>query len=228
MENNIITDSLLATNSLSIGSITLSICLSFFLSYLLSKVYKSQAKTLSNPEDLASIFPFLSIGVTIIIIVVKSSLALSLGLVGALSIVRFRTPIKEPEELTYIFLCIGIGIATGANQYKVAYIGVLLTTVFIYFYNWLKKGENKKSKLSIYINGIQTSELNNLIELVKEYSLKIDFHNMSVDSNKTDHKASLSLAILGSDFEKLTNLVNDMKYKYPQIDVNIVDSSTLY
>ncbi len=228
MENNIITDSLLATNSLSIGSITISICLSFFLSYILSKVYKSQAKTLSNPEDLASIFPFLSIGVTIIIIVVKSSLALSLGLVGALSIVRFRTPIKEPEELTYIFLCIGIGIATGANQYKVAYIGVLLTTVFIYFYNWLKRGQNKKSKLSIYINGIQTSELNNLIELVKEYSLKIDFHNMSVDSNKTDHKASLSISILGSDFEKLTNLVNDMKYKYPQIDVNIVDSSTLY
>ena len=41
---------------------------------------------------------------------VKSSLALSLGLVGALSIIRFRTAIKEPEELSYLFICIGIGL----------------------------------------------------------------------------------------------------------------------
>ena len=48
--------------------------------------------------------------------IVKSSLALSLGLVGALSIVRFRTPIKEPEELVYLFLAIAIGIGYAAGQ----------------------------------------------------------------------------------------------------------------
>ena len=46
----------------------------------------------------------------------KSSLALSLGLVGALSIVRFRTPIKEPEELAYLFISIAMGLGLGANQ----------------------------------------------------------------------------------------------------------------
>ena len=56
---------------------------------LLSKIYRKQSNTFSNPETLARIFPILSIGTTIIIAVVKSSLALSLGLVGALSIVRF-------------------------------------------------------------------------------------------------------------------------------------------
>ena len=49
----------------------------------------------------------------LIITVVKSSLALSLGLVGALSIVRFRAAIKEPEELAYLFLTIAIGLALG-------------------------------------------------------------------------------------------------------------------
>ena len=51
-----------------------------------------------------------------VILIVKSSLALSLGLVGALSIVRFRTPIKEPEELIYLFLAIAIGLGFGAGQ----------------------------------------------------------------------------------------------------------------
>lgn len=52
----------------------------------------------------------------LVITVVKSSLALSLGLVGALSIIRFRSAIKEPEELTYLFLAISLGLGFGANQ----------------------------------------------------------------------------------------------------------------
>ena len=50
------------------------------------------------------------------IVIVKSSIALSLGLVGALSIVRFRTPIKEPEDLTYLFLSIALGVGYGSFQ----------------------------------------------------------------------------------------------------------------
>ena len=66
-----------------------------------------------------------------IISVVKSSLALSLGLVGALSIIRFRTAIKEPEELSYIFIAITIGIGLGANQVVITLIAFILTSVVI-------------------------------------------------------------------------------------------------
>jgi hypothetical protein len=59
----------------------------------------------------------------LIITIIKSSIALSLGLVGALSIVRFRTPIKEPEELLYIFVAIAVGLGLGANQVMVTVLG---------------------------------------------------------------------------------------------------------
>ena len=91
------------SSNISTSSFIFSIILSFALSSVLARFYRSQSRTISNPDSLARIFPILGIATTIIIAVVKSSLALSLGLVGALSIVRFRTPIKEPEELTYIF-----------------------------------------------------------------------------------------------------------------------------
>jgi uncharacterized membrane protein YhiD involved in acid resistance len=74
--------------------------------------------------------------------VVKSSLALSLGLVGALSIVRFRTPIKEPEELVYLFLSIGIGLGMGAGQPLLTTSIVLLILVFVYFFLSNKKINN--------------------------------------------------------------------------------------
>jgi hypothetical protein len=84
---------------------------------------------------IGSIIPVLSAVVFLVIIVVKSSLALSLGLVGALSIVRFRTPIKEPEELVYLFLAIAIGLGYAAGQILITTI-LSLSILFI-VYVWL-------------------------------------------------------------------------------------------
>ena len=67
-----------------------------------------------------------------IITIIKSSLVLSLGLIGALSIIRFRTAIKEPEELTYLFLAIAIGLGLGANQRTIILIAFLLTHLIIW------------------------------------------------------------------------------------------------
>ena len=83
---------------------------SFFMcvimSFILRDFYIKRSFSLTGKMHIGSIIPVLSAVVFLVILVVKSSLALSLGLVGALSIVRFRTPIKEPEELVYLFLAI--------------------------------------------------------------------------------------------------------------------------
>ena len=76
---------------LQIDSLIISLILAYIISSCLSIIYKKFARSLSNHDSLANIFPLLSIITTLVITVVKSSLALSLGLVGALSIVRFRT-----------------------------------------------------------------------------------------------------------------------------------------
>ena len=68
----------------------------------------------------------------LVILIVKSSLALSLGLVGALSIVRFRTPIKEPEELIYLFLAIALGLGYGASPI----IPTTSIAIIIFFIIW--------------------------------------------------------------------------------------------
>jgi uncharacterized membrane protein YhiD involved in acid resistance len=86
------------------------------LSFVLAWHYMKLGRTLSNRSRVAYAIPIITLTIILIISVVKSSIALSLGLVGALSIVRFRTPIKEPEELAYLFVSIGIGIGLGSGQ----------------------------------------------------------------------------------------------------------------
>ncbi len=93
-----------------VGGFIINLLLAALLSVLLSGAYVKYGRSLSNRRVLARNLIMITMTTMLIITVVKSSLALSLGLVGALSIVRFRTAIKEPEELAYLFLAIAIGL----------------------------------------------------------------------------------------------------------------------
>src|SRR3990167_973316 len=100
-----------------------NLLLAMFLGLILRDLYIRYGFSLTNRKTLASNFVMLILTTMFIITVVKSSLALSLGLVGALSIVRFRTAIKEPEELAYLFFCISIGLGLGADQVVITLVG---------------------------------------------------------------------------------------------------------
>ena len=73
---------------------------------------------------------------TFIIMGVTSNLVLSLGMVGALSIVRFRTAIKDPTDIVYLFWAISVGIVTGAGLYLLAIFGSLFVGLMLVFFNW--------------------------------------------------------------------------------------------
>ena len=93
-----------------VGGLAFNLLLAAVLSLILGFVYARYGNSLSNRRAFARNFILVTMTTMLIITVVKSSLALSLGLVGALSIVRFRAAIKEPEELSYMFLAIAIGL----------------------------------------------------------------------------------------------------------------------
>jgi len=115
----------------SIGSLpgfVLSLAVAALLGAVLGQAYIRFGQSLSNRRVFARNFLLLTVTTTLIITIVRSSLALSLGLVGALSIVRFRAAIKEPEELAFLFLAIGVGLGLGAGQglLTVVALGVIL------------------------------------------------------------------------------------------------------
>lgn len=99
---------------------------------LIAAAYSRWGRALSNRAAFARNLVLVSMTTMLIITIVKASLALSLGLVGALSIVRFRTPIKEPEELAFLFLSIAVGLGFGANQRIPVVVGVGLILLVIW------------------------------------------------------------------------------------------------
>ena len=98
----------------------ISLLCSLFISFLYVKFYKSRA----TGSQIHRAFPLLGVSVTAIFICIQFSLPLSLGLLGALSIVRFRTPIKEPEEIGFIMLAIATSICCAT--FNMFFLGIIL------------------------------------------------------------------------------------------------------
>ena len=119
----------------------------------------------SNRKKFASNFLPLALATLLVIMIVKSSIALSLGLVGALSIVRFRAAIKDPEELTYLFFVIGIGLAGGANQPILAVVSFLVIIGLLFINKIITNKIAFKNENRMYVN-IQTDE-NDLKKITK-------------------------------------------------------------
>ena len=124
---------------------------------LLGWFYARFGNSLSNRQRFADNFLPLGLATLLVIMIVKSSIALSLGLVGALSIVRFRAAIKDPEELTYLFFVIGIGLAGGANQPILAVIAFLVIISILFLRKIITKKVAFKNQNKLYIN-IQTDQ----------------------------------------------------------------------
>ena len=109
----------------------LAILLSLFLALIVKLTYLRVGRALNDKDYFSDTFIPLAIITTLVITVIKFSLALSLGLVGALSIIRFRAAIKEPEELAYLFLAISIGLGFGANQGSITTIALIIILAII-------------------------------------------------------------------------------------------------
>lgn len=115
-------------------------------------LYVRFGTTAINRDGLSGNFPLLTITTVLVIFIVKSSLALSLGLVGALSIVRFRAAIKEPEELVMLFFCIAAGLALGAEYPELAIGGTAIFAVFMVVRHWMTR-KRRQQTLLLTISG---------------------------------------------------------------------------
>lgn len=140
------------TDTTNVAEFLMNMLIATVLAALLQLFYIRFGNSITNRKRFANIFLPLALATMLIITIVKSSIALSLGLVGALSIVRFRAAIKDPEELTYLFLVIGVGLGAGAGQTRITTLATLLILLLL-FVNQRIRGEARfKSEDKLYIN----------------------------------------------------------------------------
>jgi uncharacterized membrane protein YhiD involved in acid resistance len=122
-------------------------------------------------------FIWITMTTMMIIAVVKSSLALSLGLVGALSIVRFRTAIKDPEELAFLFISITVGLGLGADQRKITLVGFAVMVGAILLIHRRERSDSaaKSMHLTVFRPGQEGISVDRVTEALKKHCSSLDF-----------------------------------------------------
>mgnify|MGYP001248935927 CR=1 FL=1 len=217
---------------ISIGNFILAIILSTILAFFIKLSYVKISRSLNDKEHFSDIFVPLAIITTLVITVIKFSLALSLGLVGALSIVRFRAAIKEPEELVYLFFVIGVGLANGANQFLVAIIATIITIVILYFRKvyYDKKGSNNISETSTNIMQIQISgQKYNSDSVVSQIKTHVNYLNLKSFSSENDmQQLNFWFDVDKKNLESLIKKIEEITSKNKDIKIQIFSRSGIY
>ena len=161
-------------NPTDLTTFLINMVLAAISAYILSLVYIHWGASLSNRRKFAANFMLMTITTTFIILIVRSSVALSLGLVGALSIVRFRTAVKEPEELAYLFFSIGIGIGLGDNQRLITMLALAIGIIIIGLNKLMRRTEaDVNLHLSIASHHPAKVELEQIEAVLRKYTAKM-------------------------------------------------------
>ncbi len=176
------------TLSLSPIEIVLNLLITLLISIWALFIYKKSYQTTVYNKSFAMTIPMSALVTTMVIMAVSSNVVLSLGMVGALSIVRFRTAIKNPLDTIFMFWAIGIGITVGANSSILAIIGSFVIGLGLLFIQGLELFTVPYILIVKY--GAKINE-EALFEAVKKLYPKFQVRNKSISPTESEYTFEL-------------------------------------
>jgi uncharacterized membrane protein YhiD involved in acid resistance len=216
-------DQLITLEPLSLTTLLLNSLIGIILSTGVAWYYARFGEGLSNRAKFARLIPVLCLTTILVISVVKASLALSLGLVGALSIVRFRTAIKDPEELIYLFIAIAIGLGLGADQQAPTVIAVCVIIVLLI---GTRLFSTRAQKRNLYLN-IQAPEqetagtFETVNGILTQHAQFVDMRRL----DRRDQVLHLTYWLNCKDEAELAKLMDDLEKQIPGCSFSFIDQS---
>lgn len=135
----------------SVYHVVTAMLLSFVLTLLVCYIYKTTHSGISYSKSLIKTLVMMSVIVAVIMIIIGSNIARAFSLVGALSIIRFRSAVKDPLDVAYVFLAMAIGMACGTGFYAIAVLLAVVMSAIIYFMYRFDIGDAANSEMVIKI-----------------------------------------------------------------------------
>jgi uncharacterized membrane protein YhiD involved in acid resistance len=125
-----------STRWLDAEQILLALLIPFLLSTVIATVYRWTFQGLSYSRSFIHTMVLSSMIVSMVIMAIGDSFARGLGILGSLAIVRFRTPVRDPRDMVFLYACMGLGITCGAAAFGVAIISTLVISVAVLLLHW--------------------------------------------------------------------------------------------
>lgn len=188
-------------------------------------LFRTFAVSASDSDSISRVFPLLTLITIGVISIVKTSMALSLGLVGALSIVRFRSAIKEPEELVYLFLCIGLGLMLGTGQPVLALWLLIVASLFVAAMHFMStKQRLGNTLLTVSGAAVESPETleTTLFQSLRAWNIRHQLQRMDLENGV----GQIRLLLIGVPPNHAMNLLGQLRRTLPNCEINLVHLGT--
>jgi len=174
LQKSFIAMSMGATDRVTTINILINVTMSFLIGMFIFFIYKRTYQGVLYQRSFNISLVLASVVTSLVIMTISGNLILSLGMVGALSIVRFRTPVKDSMDLIFLFWAISTGIANGVGYFNISLVGSILISLFLIILTGTKSKSSDAFLVVVQINSaISDSEILNKIRSgVDKYSLK--------------------------------------------------------
>ena len=220
----------LLTNEVTYDAVTVTynLLLSCILGIIISTIYKITHKGLSYSQSFMLTIVFVTVVVCMVMMVIGNNLARAFALVGALSIIRFRTVIKDTKDTSYVFFGLAAGMAAGTSSYFLAVIGVIiisLLSIFLYKTNY---GSIYKSDIILRFRADTNIKAAVYNKILNKYSISSNILHIEPSSEKKSSniitfdlvlKKNINLENLSSDLQKVKGL-SEIKLIASKTDVD--------
>ncbi len=169
--------------NISIAEIAIGLIVSVILAFFIYFVYKKTYTGVMYSKNFNVTLLLITIITTMVMMIIGSNLALSLGMVGALSIIRFRTAVKDTKDSAYIFWAIAVGIACGSGIYSIAVLGSIVIAVILFF---LSKGVMDDTTYLVIVHGNADMDVDKVTGIVDSHCSKTNLKMKNITDSKID------------------------------------------
>jgi len=151
-------------------NIVFSLFLAIAIAMIISQIYKYTHRGLSYELSFMATLVLLAPIVAVVMLFIRGDLVLSLGLIGSLSIIRFRTPIKDTRDMVFIFWVIAVGLGCGTYNWVVVIISTIIITILMFLMHFIRYGQTYKVDYVLVVAGTGSHKSREINEIVQKYA----------------------------------------------------------
>ena len=175
--------------------ILININVAIVVGIILSVVYKATHKGLSYSQSFAQTLVFVTFIVALVMMVIGGSLARAFALVGAMSIIRFRTVLKDTKDMSYVFAALALGMGAGTSNYFLVGVGTLSLTLLAFALYITNFGAIYKSEFILRFRFVQAGNSRDYLEVINEYCKRSNLLHMEPSGDNSSLSLTYDIAL---------------------------------
>ena len=197
--------SIMAISGQDIINLVFSMFLAFVIGVVISQIYKRTQRGMNHELTYMTTLVLLPPIVTLVMLFIRGDLIISLGLIGSLAIIRFRTAIKDSRDMVFLFWSIVVGLGAGTFNWSAVIIGSILLVGVIFILFVLKYGRSKNQDYILVISGETSGSYVEIREVVDPFVVNMNVRSQEIQDDLSEIVMELEFKSPDSvEFEKLT------------------------